>query len=60
LPVVFVYTQRLPIALHGDDLRHLRPDPALLSLLVRRGLPMALETVVVQGSYFTLMGLVNG
>ena len=57
--VVFVYTQRLPIALHGDDLRHLRPDPALLSLLVRRGLPMALETLVVQGSYFTLLGMVN-
>ena len=57
--VVFVYTQRLPIALHGDDLRHLRPDPALLSLLVRRGLPMALENLVVQGSYFTLLGMVN-
>ena len=58
--VLFVYRERLPIALHGDDLRHLRPDPALLRLLVRRGLPMALETIVVQGSYFTLLGMVNG
>ena len=58
--VSFVYRERLPIALHGDDLRHLRPDPALLRLLLRRGLPMALETIVVQGSYFTLLGMVNG
>lgn len=58
--VWFVYRERLPIALHGDDLRHLRPDPTLLRLLVRRGLPMALETIVVQGSYFTLLGMVNG
>ena len=58
--VSFVYRERLPIALQGDDLRHLRPDPALLRLLLRRGLPMALETIVVQGSYFTLLGMVNG
>ena len=41
-------------------LRPVRPDPALLSLLVGRGLPMALETVVEQGSYFTLLSMVNG
>lgn len=58
--VAYVYVQRLPIALHGDDIRHLRPDPVLASLLLRRGLPMALEGIVTQGAYFVLLGLVNG
>lgn len=58
--VAFVYVQRLPIALHGDDIRHLRPDPVLAGLLLRRGLPMALEGIVTQGAYFVLLGLVNG
>ena len=57
--VATVYLQRSPIALHGADLRHLRPDPVLLRLLVQRGVPMALETLVVQGSYFTLLAMVN-
>ena len=58
--VAFVYWQRLPIALHGPDIRHLRPDPVLLTLLVRRGVPMAIENIVVQGAYFVLLTLVNG
>ena len=60
LLVAYVYVQRLPIALHGDDIRHLRPDPVLASLLLRRGLPMAMEGIVTQGAYFVLLGLVNG
>ena len=57
--VTHVYVFRLPIALHGDDIRHLRPEPALLLLLVRRGVPMALESILTQGSYFVLLGQVN-
>lgn len=58
--VAFVYLQRLPIALHRGDLHHLWPDAALLTLMVRRGLPLAMETIVVQGAYFVLIGMVNG
>jgi putative MATE family efflux protein len=54
-----VYRRRLPIALHGDDIRHLRPERALLLLMLRRGVPMALESIVTQGAYFALLGLVN-
>ena len=57
--VTYVYRQRLPIALRRGDLHHLWPDPALLSLMLRRGLPLAMETVVVQGAYFVLIGMVN-
>ena len=55
----YVYLARLPLALRGRDLRLLKPDRALLAVLVRRGLPTALEVLIIQGSYFTLMGLVN-
>ena len=57
--VLTVYLRRDVIALHGDDLRHLRPTPALLGLLLKRGLPMAAETIIVQGSYFALLAMVN-
>ncbi|MFO1199587.1 MAG: MATE family efflux transporter [Burkholderiaceae bacterium] len=55
----FVYSTRHPLALRGPELRHLRPDPALASMIVRRGLPMAAEALIVQGAYFTLIGMVN-
>lgn len=57
--LLYIHLKRSPIALHGEDLRHLRPEPVLLGLLVRRGVPMALETLVVQGAYFTLLAMVN-
>jgi putative MATE family efflux protein len=57
--VVFIYVKRLPLALRGADLRHLKPDPALLFMLVNRGTPMALETFIVQGAYFVLLSMVN-
>jgi putative MATE family efflux protein len=57
--VAFIYWRRSPIALHGADLRHFRPDPVLWRLLLRRGVPQALESVVVQGAYFTVLAMVN-
>jgi len=59
LLVLYTYWQRSPIALHGEDLRHFRPDPRLIRLLVQRGIPQALESVVVQGAYFSLLAMVN-
>ncbi|MES2717881.1 MAG: MATE family efflux transporter [Pseudomonadota bacterium] len=59
LMVAYVYWKRSPIALHGDDLRHLQPDPVLLVLLVKRGLPLAAESIIVQGAYFVLLAMVN-
>lgn len=57
--VAYVYVKRLPIALHGEDIRLLRPDPMLLRILFKRGLPMALESLIVQGAYFVLLAMVN-
>ena len=54
-----IYHRDLPIALHGEELRFLRPDPALLAMLIKRGLPMGAETIIVQGAYFVLLVMVN-
>jgi putative MATE family efflux protein len=58
--VAYVYLKRSPIALHRGDLHHFRPDPVLLRLLIKRGVPLALESILVQGSYFVLLSAVNG
>ncbi|RYF80975.1 MAG: MATE family efflux transporter, partial [Comamonadaceae bacterium] len=57
--LAYVYHRRLPIALRGEDMRHLWPEPALLALIVRRALPVGLESIVTQGAYFVLLGQVN-
>ena len=57
--VAYVYLKRSPVALHRGDLHHFRPDPVLLRLLVRRGVPLALESILVQGAYFVLLSAVN-
>ena len=57
--VAYVYLKGSPIALHRGDLHHFRPDPVLLRLLVKRGVPLALESILVQGSYFVLLSTVN-
>ena len=59
LLVVYIYARRLPLALRGSDLRYLLPRPALLAMLMRRGAPMAIETIIVQGAYFVLLAMVN-
>lgn len=57
--IAYIYSHNLPLALRGPQLRLLRPEPALLGVLIRRGLPTAAETFIVQGAYFTLLGVVN-
>lgn len=59
LLVLYTRWKDSPIALRGRDLAHLRPEPRLVALLGRRGVPQALESLVVQGAYFTLLAMVN-
>ncbi len=54
-----VYRRNAPIALHRGDWHLLRPDLAIVRLLIHRGSPMALEAIVVQGAYFVLLAMVN-
>ncbi len=54
-----IYRRDQPIALRGAELRFLIPDPALLTMLFRRGMPMAVESLLVQGAYVTVLAMVN-
>ena len=57
--IIYVYLKDVPLVLRGRELRNLRPDPKILAMLARRGIPTAAETFIVQGSYFVLLSLVN-
>ncbi|USI72684.1 MATE family efflux transporter [Sphingomonas morindae] len=57
--IVILYARDLPIRLRGAELRYLRPDPALLRIILVKGLPMGLQMFVISFAGLTLMGLVN-
>lgn len=54
-----VYRRKDPLRLAGPDLKYLKPDPALLRLIISKGVPMGLQMVVISLSALTIMGLVN-
>lgn len=58
--LVLLYARKHPLRLAGDDLALLKPDPALLRLVVLKGIPMGLQMIVISLSALLLMGLVNG
>ena len=57
--LAYVYARDLPLRLRGAELRYLKPDPALLAIIVRKGLPMGLQMIVISMSALALIGLVN-
>ncbi len=57
--IAYVYVRDLPLRLRGRELRYLRPDPALVRLIVSKGLPMAFQMMVVSVAALTMIGLVN-
>jgi putative MATE family efflux protein len=57
--LAYIYARDLPLRLRGAEWRYLRPDPALLGIIVRKGLPMGLQMIVISSSALALIGLVN-
>jgi len=57
--LAYVYARDLPLRLRGSEWRYLKPDPALLAIIVRKGLPMGLQMIVISVSALALIGLVN-
>ena len=57
--IAMIYGRDLPIRLRGRELRWLIPDPALLKVIVVKGIPMGLQMFVISFSGLALMGLVN-
>ena len=57
--VAYIYRRDLPVRLRGAEWRFLRPDAALVRVILAKGLPMGLQMVVLSGSALVMIGLVN-
>ena len=57
--VVHLYRRNHPLCLRGEDLRLLRFDWAIVGTLVTKGVPMALQMIVVSLSGVLMITLVN-
>ena len=57
--VSVIYARDLPVRLRGAEWRYLIPRSELVSIIVRKGVPMGLQMVVMSGSALVMLGLVN-
>ncbi|RZF63995.1 MATE family efflux transporter [Sphingomonas populi] len=57
--LIYIYARDLPIRLRGAELKWLIPDPALVRIIVAKGVPMAAQMLVMSVSGLTMIGLVN-
>ncbi|MEA3042451.1 MAG: hypothetical protein QOH47_289 [Sphingomonadales bacterium] len=57
--ILYIYWRDLPLRLRGAELRYLLPDPAILRTILRKGLPMGLQMIVISSSALATIGLVN-
>jgi putative MATE family efflux protein len=57
--LAYLHRRRHPLFLRAEERRYLRPDRVILSALVRKGLPMGLQMIVLSGSSIVMISLVN-
>jgi len=57
--LAYLYLRRHPLRLSGAELRLLVPAPAILRLMLKKGLPIGLQMVVVSSAMLAMMALVN-
>lgn len=57
--LAYLYLRRHPLRLTGAELGLLVPAPAILRLMLRKGLPIGLQMVVVSSAMLAMMTLVN-
>lgn len=57
--IVYIYRSDLPLRLRGPELAYLKPDPELLGTIVRMGIPMGLQMIVMSSSALVMQGLIN-
>jgi putative MATE family efflux protein len=57
--IVYLYRRKHPLCLHGDELKLLRVDWAIVGTLITKGVPMALQMIVVSLSMVLMITLVN-
>jgi len=57
--VVYIYARDLSLRLRGPELAYLKPDPALIRMIVAKGFPMGLQMIVISTAGLAMAGLVN-
>ncbi len=57
--VAYIYWKDLPLRLRGAELAYLRPALADLGYLLRKGLPMGAQMIVIAAASLIMSGLVN-
>jgi putative MATE family efflux protein len=57
--IFYLYARDLPIRLRGAELRWIVPGRELATTIVRKGLPMAAQMLVMSSAGLTMVGLVN-
>ncbi len=57
--IVHLYRRKHPLCLHGAELKFLRIDRSIVAILVGKGVPMALQMLVVSLSMVLMISLVN-
>ena len=57
--LAFIYRRDLPLRLRGRELAYLRPAADCLRVILRKGLPMGLQMIVIAVSSLAMIGLVN-
>ncbi len=57
--ITFLYRTRNPLCLHRDELAQLKPDPAIIGTLLKKGIPMGLQMVVISMGGILMITLVN-
>nr|WP_233150714.1 MATE family efflux transporter [Sphingomonas sp. BT553] len=55
----YINWRDLPIRLKGAELTFVRPDPALVRLIVGKGLPIGAQMLVISVASLAMIGLVN-
>lgn len=57
--LVHIYARDMPIRLKGAELSYLIPDPALLRIIIAKGVPMMVQMFVMSLSALVMIGLIN-
>lgn len=58
--LIYLYRTRYPLRLTKQDLPYVRFDRLILSSLLRKGIPMGMQMLVVSTSSLALVNLING
>jgi putative MATE family efflux protein len=57
--VLHLYRRKHELCFHGPDVALLKVDPAILGTLIRKGVPMGLQLLVMSASFIAMITLVN-